>query len=194
MAITLKEGSLEQLDCKVYPLSSKELGVLQQALNEDLAKGYIKHRTSSFISLIFFIPKKDREELWMVIDYRKLNNLTKKDFYPLPNLYTKLEKLSKFQLFSKFDICTGYNNIRIKNKDQYKAAFKTLLRTFVPTVMTFGFCNAPLIFQRAMNQDLEPLKQKYSNNFTNYMDNIAIGTENSPNSQKLHKEIVHEFF
>jgi len=63
MAITLKEGSLEQLDCKVYPLSSKELGVLQQALNEDLAKGYIKHRTSSFISLIFFIPKKDREEL-----------------------------------------------------------------------------------------------------------------------------------
>ena len=84
--ITLKDDALEQPDYKVYPLSRKELEVLQESLNEDLEKGYIKHRTSSYVSSIFFIPKKDGGELCMVIDYRKLNDITKKDFYPLPNL------------------------------------------------------------------------------------------------------------
>ena len=82
MEITLKDDAPEQLDCKVYPLSRKELEVLRVSLNEDLAKGYIKHGTSSYVSPIFFIPKKDGGELRMVIDYRKLNDMTKKDFYP----------------------------------------------------------------------------------------------------------------
>ena len=86
MEITLKDDAPEQLNCKVYPLSRKELEVLRGSLNEDLAKGYIKHGTSSYVSPIFFIPKKDGGELRMVIDYRKLNDMTKKDFYPLPNL------------------------------------------------------------------------------------------------------------
>ena len=193
MEITLKEGAPEQLDCKVCPLSRKELGVLRESLNKDLAKGYIKHGTSSYISPIFFIPKKDGGELQMVIDYRKLNDRTKKDFYPLPNLQTELEKLSHHKLFSKFDVRAGYNNIRIKETDQHKAAFKTPLGTFIPTVMTFGFCNAPSIFQRAMNRDLEPLKQLYPNNFANYMDNTAIGTDDTPQGQALHEHIVHQF-
>ena len=126
----------------------------------------------------------------MVIDYRKLNDITKKDFYPLPNLWTELEKLSHHKLFSKFDICAGYNNICIKNTDQHKAAFKTPLGTFIPTVMTFGFCNAPSISLRAMNHNLEPLKQLHPNNFTNYMDDITIGTDNTLQGQALHGHIV----
>ena len=129
----------------------------------------------------------------MVIDYRRLNDITKKDFYPLPNLRSELEKLSKHGLFSKFDVRAGYNNIRIKEEDQYKAAFKTPIGTFIPTVMTFGFCNAPSIFQRAMNRDLAPLKQKYPDNFSNYMDDVAIGTDNTEEGCKLHQEIVREF-
>jgi hypothetical protein len=193
MTITLKEGALEQLDCKTYPLSGMELQVLKKALDDDIAKGYIKHGTSSYVSPIFFIPKKDGEELCMVIDYRKLNDLTKKDYYPLPNLCTELEKLSKHKLFSKFDVHAGYNNIQIAEQDQYKMAFKTPLGTFVPTMITFGFCNAPSIFQRAMNRDLEPLKQKYPHNFANYMDDIAIGTEDLPDGRKLHEQIINEF-
>src|SRR6267154_4031677 len=111
MTITLKEGSPDQLNCKTYPLSNKKIGVLRKALEEDLEKGYIKHGTSSFVSPIFFIPKKDGEELRMVIDYCQLNDITKKDFYPLPNLQTELEKLSQYKLFSKFDVRAGYNNI-----------------------------------------------------------------------------------
>ena len=186
MRITFKEDAPQQLDCKIYPLSRKETGVLRQALDEDLAKGYIRHGTSSYVSPIFFIPKKDGTELRMVIDYRRLNEITKKDFYPLPNLRTELEKLSKHHLFSKFDVRAGYNNIRIAEEDQYKAAFKTPFGTFIPTVMTFGFCNAPSIFQRAMNRDLGPLKQKYPNNFSNYMDDVAIGTDNTNSGRELH--------
>jgi hypothetical protein len=146
MTITLKEGALEQLDCKTYPLLGKELQVLRKALNDNVEKGYIKHGTLLFVSPIFFIPKKDGEELHMVIDYHKLNDLTKKDYYPLPNLCTELEKLLKHKLFSKFDVQAGYNNIQIAEQDQYKVAFKTPLGTFIPTVMTFRFCNAPSIF------------------------------------------------
>jgi hypothetical protein len=151
MTITLKEGSSDQLDCITYPLSRKETKVLKEAIEEDLKKGFIKHGTSSFVLPVFFIPKKDGDELRMVINYHQLNNITKKDFYPLPNLRVELEKLSHHKLFSKFDVRARYNNICIKDEDQYKAAFKTPIGTFIPTVMTFGFCNTPSIFQRAMN-------------------------------------------
>jgi len=151
MEINLKEGAPIELDCRMYPLSDRERKVLHDELDKDLAKGFIKHGTLSYVSLVFFVPKKDGEELWMVIDYQKLNDITKKDFYPLPDLQCKLEKLSKHSLFSKFDIRAGYNNIRIADKDQYKAAFKTPFGTFIPMVITFGSCNAPSIFQQAMN-------------------------------------------
>src|SRR5229473_5031738 len=193
MEINLKEGAPIELDCRMYPLSDRERKVLHDELDKDLAKGFIKHGTLSYVSLVFFVPKKDGEELWMVIDYQKLNDITKKDFYPLPNLRHKLEKLSKHSLFSKFDVRAGYNNIHIVDKDQYKAAFKTPFGTFIPTVMTFGFCNAPSIFQRAMNRDLAELKQKYPENVSNYMDNVAVGTDNLPAGIQLHKEIVHCF-
>ena len=146
MEINIKEGSPEQLDCKTYPLNDREMKVLKAELDNDLKKGYIKHGTSSYVSPIFFILKKDGEELQMVIDYQKLNDITKKDFYPLPDLRRELEKLSKHTLFSKFDVRAGYNNIWIADRDQYKATFKTPYGTYIPTVMMFGFCNAPSIF------------------------------------------------
>ncbi len=193
MEINFKEGAPMELDWRTYPLSDKERKVLCNELNKDIAKGFIKHRTSSYISPVFFVPKKDGEELWMVIDYQKLNDITKKDFYPLPDLWRELEKLSKHSLFSKFDVRAGYNNIHIADKDQYKVAFKTPFGTFIPTVMTFGFCNAPSIFQQAMNWDLAELKQKYLENVSNYMDDVAIGTDDSPAGIRLHKEIIHCF-
>ena len=87
----------------------------------------------------------------------------------------------------------GYNNIHIEDDNQYKAAFKTPLGTFIPTVMTFGFCNAPAIFQRAMNQDLAELKQTYPDHFANYMDDMAIGTKDNTEGRKLHQQIINDF-
>ena len=151
MEINIKEGSPKQLDCKTYVLNNKEIKILKEELDKDLKKGYVKHGTSFYVSPIFFVPKKDGEELRMVIDYRKLNDITKKDFYLLLDLRRELEKLLKHTLFSKFDVRASYNNIRIMDQDQYKATFKTPYGTYIPIVMTFGFCNALSIFQRAMN-------------------------------------------
>jgi hypothetical protein len=191
--IPLKDRSPNELNCITYPLTRKETNILREAVEADLKKGFIRHRTLSFVSPVFFIPKKDGNELQMVIDYQKLNDMTKKDFYPLPNLWVELEKLSCHKLFSKFDIRAGYNNIQIKDEDQHKATFKTPIGTFIPTVMTFSFCNTPSIFQRAMNRDLGLLKQKYPENFANYMDDVAIGTDNSSEGRKLHEQIIHDF-
>ncbi len=186
MTILLKKEAPPQMDCKTYPLSTKETEVLCKVLKEDLHKGYIWHGSSSYISPVFFIPKKDGKELHMVIDYWKLNNITIKDFYPLPNLWGELEKLFTHQLFSKFNVWAGYNNICIEDEDQYKVAFKTPLSTYIPTVMMFRFCNAPTIFQHAMNWDLVELKQTYPNHFANYMDDVTIGTKDNTEGRKLH--------
>ena len=104
MSIPFKDDAPPQMDCKVYPLTAKELEVLKTTLETDLKKGYIKHGTSTYVSPIFFILKKDGQELHMVIDYRKINDMTKKDFYPLPNLRIKLEKLSKHQLCHRLEM------------------------------------------------------------------------------------------
>jgi len=65
------------------------------------------------------------------------------------------------ELFSKFDICWGYNNIRIREGDQWKAAFKTCQGLFEPKVMFFGMSNSPASFQRFMNGILEELYKHF---------------------------------
>ena len=105
------------------------------------------------------------------MDYRKLNQYTVRDNNPLPNIQSALERLHGKRLFSKFDIRWGYNNIHIKEEDQYKAAFKTPEGTYIPRVMYFGLTNAPPFFQRTMHRDFRALLQKYPDNLGNYMDN-----------------------
>ena len=91
------------------------------------------------------------------MDYREVNKWTIQDNNPLPNIREALENLRNKTLFSKFDICRGYNNIQIAKEDQYKAAFKTKDRTFIPQVMYFGLMNAPPFFQRMMHRDFREL-------------------------------------
>jgi hypothetical protein len=79
------------------------------------------------------------------------------------------------EIYSKFDICWGYNNIRIREEDQWKAAFKTSRGLFEPKVMFFGMSNSPGAFQRFINHILEPWYQKYGcKKGKNYMDDISI--------------------
>ena len=127
------------------------------------------------------------------MDYHKLNQYTVRDNNPLPNIQLALEQLHGKRLFSKFDIRWGYNNIRIKEEDQYKAAFKTPKGTYVPRVMYFGLTNAPPFFQRTMHRDFRALLQKYPDNLGNYMDDWWVATPDGEEGTKLHKEIVHAF-
>ncbi|KAI5115279.1 hypothetical protein M0805_000711, partial [Coniferiporia weirii] len=137
-------------DCKLYPLSPKEQLALDQFLEENLHKGYIRPSKSPMASPFFFVGKKDNE-LRACQDYRALNEGTIKNAYPLPLISKLMDKLKGAKYFTKLDLRSGYNNICIKDGDQWKAVFKTPRGLFEPTVMFFGLCNSPATFQAFMD-------------------------------------------
>ena len=102
-------------------------------------------------SPFFFVNKKDGK-LRPCQDYRYLNEHTIKNAYPLPLISELLDKLKGARRFTKLDVRWGYNNVRIRDGDQWKAAFKTNKGLFEPTVMFFGMCNSPATFQSMMDE------------------------------------------
>jgi Reverse transcriptase (RNA-dependent DNA polymerase) len=127
----------------VYPLGPGEQEALQKFLKEHLDKGYVCPSKSPYASPFFFIKKKDGK-LRPVQDYRKLNALTIRNHYPLPLIPKLIDHIRGHSLFTKLDIQWGYNNIRICDGDQWKAAFKTNQGLFEPMVMFFGLTNSPV--------------------------------------------------
>jgi len=123
--IVLMDTAPTCFNYKVYLLSRDEQKAEDQFINENLAKGYIIPLDSPYGFSMFMVPKKDSKEKWYIIDYYPLNAVTRKDITPLPNLKQCIENLQGIELFSKFNIHWGYNNIRICKGDQWKAAFKT---------------------------------------------------------------------
>ncbi|KAJ3004115.1 hypothetical protein NUW54_g4964 [Trametes sanguinea] len=148
-AIDLKPGFVCR-DCKIIPLSPQEHSELDKFIDDNLAKGYIHPSKSPMASPIFFVKKKNGT-LRPVLDYRYLNEGTIKNAYPLPLISDLFDKLKGARYFTKLDVRAGYNNVRIKEGDQWKAAFKTAGGLFGPTVMFFGLCNTPATFQAMMN-------------------------------------------
>ena len=132
--IDLKPDTPSSLNCKVYPLTVAEKEALQKWLDEELQKGYITKSKSLYTSPFFFIKKKDGK-LRPVQDYQKLNEHTIRDTYPLPLIPDLIQQVEDAWVFTKFDVRWGYNNIHIKDRDQWKAAFKTCFGTFQPEVM-----------------------------------------------------------
>jgi len=108
----------------------------------------------------------------LVQDYRKLNQVTIKDKTPLPLIGEVIDKLKEAKYFNKLDLIWGYNNIRIKEGDKWKAAFLMNKELFEPQVMYFGLCNSPGTFQRMMNSIFRELL--HEGVLANYMDNFII--------------------
>jgi hypothetical protein len=128
-------------------MSRKEQEEENKFLDDNLVKGYIEPSDSPYGFSTFMVPKKDLDELRYIIDYRPLNTVTCKDVTPLPNLTECIEDLQGMELFSKFDVRWGYNNIRIRDEDRWKTAFKTRRGLFQTLVMFFSMCNSPAAFQ-----------------------------------------------
>ena len=112
--------------------------------------GLIKELKSRYTASCFYIPKKDGF-LWLVQDYWKLNQVTIKDKTPLPLIGEVINKLKEAKYFNKLDLIWGYNNVRIKEGDEWKAAFLTNKGLFKPQVMYFRLYNSPETFQQMMN-------------------------------------------
>src|SRR6266849_8538806 len=150
-AIDLKEGTEPSNNCKIYLLNPEEQVTLDVFLEDMLKRGYICPSKSPFASPFFFVKKKDGK-LRPVQDYRRLNTITIKNQYPLPLIPNVIDKLKDAQIFTKFNVQWGYNNVQIKEGDKWKASFKMNRGMFKPLVMFFGLTNSPASFQSMMNE------------------------------------------
>ena len=107
------EEAPKELNTKAYMMTLKEEEALNQWLDKQLKVKLIVESKSRYVVLCFYIPKKDGS-LWLVQDYRKLNQVTIKDKMPLPLIGEVIDKLKEVKYFNKLDLIWGYNNIRIK--------------------------------------------------------------------------------
>jgi len=140
----------KKLNAKAYAMTLKEGEALNQWLDEQLKAGLIVESKSRYAAPCFYIPKKDRS-LWLVQDYKKLNQVTIKDKTPLSLIGEVIDKLKEARYFNKLNLIWRYNNVRIKEEDEWKAASLTNKGLFEPQVMYFGLCNSLGTFQRMIN-------------------------------------------
>ena len=172
---------------KTYNLTPEEQVELDKFLKDNLEKGYIRPSQSPMASPFFFVTKKDGK-LRPCQDYRYLNEWTIKNTYPLPLIWEIMDKLKGAKYFTKLDVRWGYNNIRIKEGDEWKAAFKTNKGLFEPTVMFFGMCNSPATFQAMMDDTFSDLIDEGI--IIVYMDDILIFAKDKETLERNTKKVL----
>ena len=183
-AIDLKETFKPRKE-RIYPLSKNKREEVQNFVEDQLRKGYIRLSKSPQTSPVFFIRKKDGSKR-MVMDYHNLNDQIVKNNYPLPLITDLIDNMGSKKIFTKIDLRWGFNNVRIKEGDEWKGAFTMHVGSFEPTVMFFGITNSPATFQVMMNKILRNLINE--GKVAAFVDNVLVGTE----TEEGHNEIVKE--
>eukprot|EP00253_Pinus_taeda_P006753 PITA_06753 len=133
-----------------YRMSVPELTELKMQLQELLDKNYIRPSVSPWGAPVLFVKNKDGT-FRMCIDYRQLNKLTMKNKYPLPRIDELFDQVKGATVFSKIDLRSGYHQIRIKDEDIAKTAFRTRYGHYEFVVLSFWLTNAPATFMCLMN-------------------------------------------
>jgi hypothetical protein len=158
-----------------YPLAAREREALESFVEINLKSGRIQGSDSPYASPFFFRPKLGSRELRGIQDYRCLNEITIKDRYPLPLIQDVLAKAQESKVFKKMDLRWGFNNIHIREGDEYKATFIIPKGLYQPNIMQFGLCNAPSTFQRMVDEVLA--EEKNSGHIEVYIDDILVHTK-----------------
>jgi hypothetical protein len=161
--------------------------VLEEFIEENLSSGRIRPSKSPMASPFFFVKKADGK-LRPTQDYRKLNKATIKNRYPLPLIGELIDKLKGAKHFTKLDVRWGYNNVRIKEGDEWKAAFRTNIGLFEPTVMFFGLTNSLATFQAMMNHLFHNLIME--GKVVIYLDDILIFSKDLSEHHKITQRVL----
>jgi len=153
-----------------YRLAQPFQEELKKQLDDLLAKGLIQKSVFEWGAPVLFTSKKDL--IWhMCIDFRGINKVTIKNKYPLPRIEDLFDQLKGAKVFSKIDLQSWYNQIRVREQDIKKTAFSTRYGHYEFKVMTFGLTNAPACFMETMNNMFHP----YLDNFVVvFIDDILI--------------------
>ncbi|CEP03952.1 hypothetical protein PBRA_009532 [Plasmodiophora brassicae] len=148
--IDLKPGG-DPPYCRLYGLSPREQEALKEYLKINLEANLIRPSRSSAGAPILFVKKKDGS-LRLCVDCRALNSVTIKNRYPVPLIDQLLIQLGSGTIFTKIDVRSAYNQVRIRQGDEWKTAFRTPYGLFEYLAMPFGLANAPASFQYFMNE------------------------------------------
>ena len=160
---------------------------MHEFIQEQLRKEYIRLSKLPQTISVFFIGKKDGKKR-MVQDYRYLNEWTIKNNYPLPLISDVVENIGTKKVFTKMDLRWRYNNVQIKEEDEWKVAFTMPEGSFELTVMFFGLTNSPATFQVMMNELLRDLIN--IGKVAAFIDDIIVETETEEGHDKIVAEII----
>ncbi|GKB84985.1 putative nucleotidyltransferase, ribonuclease H [Tanacetum coccineum] len=155
----------------VFPEEMQELSNQLQELTD---RGFIRPSTSPWGAPVLFVKKKDGS-FRMCIDYRELNKLTIKNRYPLPRIDDLFDQLQGSSVYSKIDLRSGYHQLRVRERDIPKTAFRTRYGHYEFQVMPFGLTNAPAVFMDLMNRVCKPYLDKF---VIVFIDDILIYSRN----------------
>ncbi|KAL5570640.1 hypothetical protein UlMin_027215 [Ulmus minor] len=168
-----------------YRMAPTELKELKEQLQELLDKKFIRRSYSPWGAPVLFVKKKDGT-LRMCIDYRELNKVTIKNKYPLPRIDDLFDQLQGAAIFSKIDLRSGYHELKIRESDVPKTAFRTRYGHYEFLVMPFGLTNAPAAFMDLMNRVFKEFLDKF---VVIFIDDILIYSK-TREDHEAHLELV----
>ena len=170
-----------------YRMAPLELKELKLQLQELLDKGFIRPSVSPWGAPVLFVKKKDGT-LRLCVVYRQLNKLTVKNKYPLPRIDDLFDQLKGASIFSKIDLISGYHQLKIKDADVHKTAFRTGYGHYEFLVMPFGLTNAPAAFMDLMNRVFRPYVDQF---IVVFIDDILVYSKDRE-SHDTHLRVVLE--
>ncbi|GJS81531.1 putative nucleotidyltransferase, ribonuclease H [Tanacetum coccineum] len=170
-----------------YRLAPSEMKELSEQLKELSDKGFIRPSSSPWGAPVLFVKKKDGS-FRMCVDYRELNKLTVKNRYPLPRIDDLFDQLQGSSVYSKIDLRSGYHQLRVREEDISKTAFRTRYGHYEFQVMPFGLTNAPAVFMDLMNRVCKPYLDKF---VIVFIDDILIYSKNKQEHEE-HLKIILE--
>ncbi|KAL0554084.1 hypothetical protein IC582_007995 [Cucumis melo] len=182
-AIELEPGTAP-ISRAPYRMAPAELKELKVQLQELLDKGFIRPSVSPWGAPVLFVKKKDGS-MRLCIDYRELNKVTVKNRYPLPRIDDLFEQLQGATVFSKIDLRSGYHQLRIRDGDIPKTAFRSRYGHYEFVVMSFGLTNAPAVFMDLMNRVFKDFLDSF---VIVFIDDILIYSK----TEAEHEEHLHQ--